>query len=216
MSKTLDFTPKEFQDILKKTSKLILQQYRNVGTQKGFNAPAQAEVATWFNESLPLLGMDIEPLFEEIQQKVIDIATGNLGPNMYGYVMSGGNQISTVAEFIMSTVNQNNTRWHLAPAMAEIEKRVVAWASEMVDFAPNAGGAMTSGGSEANLAGLTVARNIFFKKFDIKQNGLFGLNLLRFIAQWKRIIVLTKALRFWVSGQNISAKFPQMPILRLI
>jgi aromatic-L-amino-acid/L-tryptophan decarboxylase len=175
MNKTLDFSTEEFQGILQKTSDLILEQYRNIGTLKGYNAPPQPEVETWFDESLPMLGMAIEPLFEEMQRKVIDIATGNLGSNMYGYVMSGGNQISTVAEFIMSTVNQNNARWHLAPAMAEIEKRVVAWASEMVDFAPNAGGAMTSGGSEANLAGLTVARNIFFKKYDIKQNGLFGL-----------------------------------------
>jgi glutamate/tyrosine decarboxylase-like PLP-dependent enzyme len=89
--------------------------------------------------------------------------------------MSGGNQISTVAELLLSTVNQNNTKWHLAPAMTEIEKRVIKWAAEMIDYTPNAGGAMVSGGSEANLAGLTVARNIFFKKFDIKRNGLFGM-----------------------------------------
>jgi glutamate/tyrosine decarboxylase-like PLP-dependent enzyme len=31
-----------------------------------------------------------------------------------------------------------------------------------------------SGGSAANLAGLTVARNIFFEKLDIRKNGLFG------------------------------------------
>jgi glutamate/tyrosine decarboxylase-like PLP-dependent enzyme len=44
----------------------------------------------------------------------------------------------------------------------------------MIDYTSEAGGAMVSGGSEANLAGLTVARNIFFKKFDIKRKGLFG------------------------------------------
>lgn len=175
MNKTLDFSHEEFQDILQKTSDLILEQYRNIDSQKGYNAPAQPEVESWFDEPLPLSGMDIEPLFEEMQAKVIDSATGNLGLNMYAYVMSGGNQISTVAELILSTVNQNNARWHLAPAMAEIEKRVINWAAEMVDFAPSAGGGITSGGSEANLVGLTVARNIFFKKFDIKQNGLFGL-----------------------------------------
>lgn len=175
MNKTLDFSHEEFQDILQKTSDLILKQYRSIDSLKGYNAPAQTEVASWFDEPLPLSGMDIEPLFEEMQAKVIDSATGNLGLNMYAYVMSGGNQMSTVAELILSTVNQNNARWHLAPAMAEIEKRVINWASVMVDFAPTAGGGITSGGSEANLVGLTVARNIFFKKFDIKQNGLFGL-----------------------------------------
>lgn len=175
MNKNLDFSTEEFEGILQKTTQLILEQYRNVGSLKGYNAPPQPEVETWFDEPLPMSGKAIEPLFEEMQHKVIDTATGNLGSNMYAYVMSGGNQMSTIAEFILSTVNQNNARWHLAPAMAEIEKRVVAWGSEMVDFAQGAGGAMTSGGSEANLAGLTVARNIFFRKYDIKQNGLFGL-----------------------------------------
>jgi glutamate/tyrosine decarboxylase-like PLP-dependent enzyme len=82
--------------------------------------------------------------------------------------------MSTVADFLASTINQNNTRWHLAPMMAEIEKRVVKWTAEMIDFTPEAGGAMVSGGSEANLAGLTVARNIFFRDLDLKNKGLFG------------------------------------------
>jgi aromatic-L-amino-acid/L-tryptophan decarboxylase len=79
-----------------------------------------------------------------------------------------------VADFLASTINQNNTRWHLAPMMAEIEKRVVKWTAEMIDFTPEAGGAMTTGGSDANLAGLTVARNIFFRDLDLKNKGLFG------------------------------------------
>jgi aromatic-L-amino-acid/L-tryptophan decarboxylase len=174
MKNTLDYSPKEFEKILQKTTKIVVERYKNIETLKGFNAPTQETVEAWFDEALPLDGMAIDPLFQEMQHKVMDSATGNLGMNMYAYVMSGGNQISTAAELIMSTVNQNNARWHLAPAMAEIEKRVVKWAAEIVDFTPDAGGAMVSGGSEANLAGLTVARNIFFKHLDIKQNGLFG------------------------------------------
>jgi glutamate/tyrosine decarboxylase-like PLP-dependent enzyme len=58
--------------------------------------------------------------------------------------------------------------------MTEIEKCVVKWTAEMIHYAPNAGGAMVSGGSAATLAGLTVARNIFFKKLDLNKNGLFG------------------------------------------
>lgn len=44
----------------------------------------------------------------------------------------------------------------------------------MIGFTPNAGGAMVSGGSEATLAGLTVARSVFFKNLDLTKNGLFG------------------------------------------
>jgi aromatic-L-amino-acid decarboxylase len=175
MNNTLDFSQEEFQKILEKTSEIILEQYDKLSTQKGFNVSSQAEVESWFDESLPLTGKDSFELLQEVQTKVFDSATGNLGLNMYAYVMSGGNQMSTVAELLSSTINQNNTKWHLAPAMTEIEKRVVKWTAEMINYTPNAGGAMVSGGSEGNLAGLTVARNIFFKKFDIKKNGLFGM-----------------------------------------
>lgn len=172
---TLDFSQEEFSRILEKTSSMILEKYANLDAIKGFNVNTQEEVESWFDEPLPQVGKDSFELLDEVKTKVFDSATGNLGMNMYAYVMSGGNQMSTIAEFLLSTVNQNNTKWHLAPAMAEIEKRVVKWTAEMIDYTPNAGGAMVSGGSEANLAGLTVARNVFFKKLDIKRNGLFGM-----------------------------------------
>ncbi len=175
MNNTLDYTQEEFQQILEKTSSMILEKYANLNAIKGFNVNSQEEVESWFDEPLPLQGKDSLALLQEAKTKVLDSATGNLGLNMYAYVMSGGNQMSTVAELLLSTVNQNNTKWHLAPAMTEIEKRVVKWTAEMIDYTPNAGGAMVSGGSEANLAGLTVARNIFFKKLDIRRNGLFGM-----------------------------------------
>jgi aromatic-L-amino-acid/L-tryptophan decarboxylase len=174
MNKSLDFTPKTFKKVLDKTTKMLQDQYANLETQKGFNAPNQEELARWFDEPLPREGGDSLQLLDEVKTKVFDASTGNMGPNMYAYVMSGGNQMSTIAEFLMSTINQNNTKWHLAPAMTEIEKRVVRWTAEMLDFTPEAGGAMVSAGSEANLAGLTIARNVFFKKLDIKRKGLFG------------------------------------------
>jgi len=176
MNHTLDYTPEEFQNILQQTSTLILEQYKNIASIKGFHSHPQKEVESWFDEPLPLNGKNTSDLLKEVQQRVIEPATGNFGLNMYAYVMAGGNQMSTIAELIASTVNQNNTKWHLAPSMTEIERRVVKWTAEMIHFTPDAGGAMVSGGSEANLAGLTVARNVFFKNNDIKANGLFGMN----------------------------------------
>ena len=174
MTDSLDYSLQEFQQILDKTSELLITQYANLETQKGFNAPPQETLESWFDEPLPRTGSDPLQLLDEAKNKVFDASTGNMGPNMYAYVMGGGNQMSTIAEFLMSTINQNNTKWHLAPAMTEIEKRVVKWTAEMIGYTPEAGGTMTSGGSEANLAGLTIARNIFFEKLDIKKNGLFG------------------------------------------
>ncbi len=175
MENSLDFSSDQWAEMVHQTSELILQHYQNLSSIHGFNVESQAEVASWFDEPLPFNSSSFSDLLPKLKTHILDSATGNLGENMYAYVMSGGNQVSTLAEFLMSTVNQNNAKWHLAPAMAEIEKRVVHWAAEMIGLDTQAGGAMVSGGSEANLAGLTVARNIFFRRYDIKKKGLFGI-----------------------------------------
>lgn len=175
MNDTLDYTGQEFAAILQRTTDIVLDQYARAGDQPGFHAFAQKEVEAWFDEPLPQQGIDAHALLDVVKEKVLDTATGNLGPNMYAYVMTGGNQISTVADFLASTINQNATKWHLGPAMTEIEKRVVKWAAEMIGYTGAAGGVMVSGGSAATLTGLTVARNIFFRQHNINKNGLFGL-----------------------------------------
>lgn len=172
---SLDYSPEQFQDLLRKTEQIVLQLYADAPQQKGFHAYEPREVTAWFDEALPQRASDPLALLDEVKTKVLDTATGNLGPNMYAYVMAGGNQVSTIADFLTSTINQNATKWHLGHAMTEIEKRVVKWTAEMLGYTADAGGVMVSGGSAATLTGLTVARNVFFRERKINQHGLFGL-----------------------------------------
>ncbi|MEO1654003.1 MAG: aminotransferase class I/II-fold pyridoxal phosphate-dependent enzyme [Bacteroidota bacterium] len=172
---SLDLEPSAFQQILEASKQLILEQYQDLFTQKAYHDFSQKEVASWFDETLPQQGMNPKELFAFVREKVLARATNNLGPHMYAYVMAGGNQISTIAESLATTVNQNVTKWHLAPVMTEIEKSVIRWTGEMLDLPHHQGGVMISGGSAANLTGLTVARNIFFEKEGIKEKGLFGM-----------------------------------------
>ncbi len=51
---------------------------------------------------------------------------------------------------------QTGLRWQ--PASCQIEVTVARWLGEMVGFAPNAAGYLTTGGSWANLVGLAIAR----------------------------------------------------------
>ena len=173
-NESLDLSLEEFEQLLGQSSKLVINQYQGLNEKKAYHDFTQAEVESWFDEPLPSDGKSNSELLEEVRKKVLATATNNLGPHMYGYVMSGGNQVSTVAELLATTINQNATKWHLAPAISEIEKRVIRWTTEMIGYAPDAGGVLVSGGSAANLTGLTVARNIFFEKKNIKQEGLFG------------------------------------------
>lgn len=174
MESSLDFTPSHFKKLLDTTTELILKQFENLNKLDGYNDFPQSEVESWFNEALPLEGMDVSNLLHFVQEKVLNTATGNLGPHMYAYVMSGGNQTAIIAEKLATTINQNQTKWHLAPALNEIEKRVVSWTAELLGFPQDSGGVLVSGGSAANLTGLTVGRNILFEKQNIRREGLFN------------------------------------------
>lgn len=175
MSNSLDFTPKHFEKLLNQTSELVLNQHANVENKKAYHYYPQSEVEGWFDEKLPQDGMAPEQVLDIFKENVMDKATNNLGPYMYAYVMAGGSQMSLLAEKLTATINQNVGKWHLGPSVSEIEKRVVQWAGELTTFGKESGGVMVSGGSAANLAGLTVARNIFFEKHNVREKGLFGM-----------------------------------------
>lgn len=171
---TLDLDNKAFRELLEKSNQLVLEQFGQVQEQPGYHNYKQEEVASWFDEALPEEATEMDELFQFVRDRVLNTATGNFGPHMYAYVMAGGTQISVVAEQLAATINQNLGKWHLGPAMNEIEQLVVNWGAEMLAYPQTAGGIMVSGGSAANLAGLTVARNIFFEKLQVRKKGLFG------------------------------------------
>ena len=171
----MDFSLETFQELLAKTADIVLEQFADLPEQKGYHSPDQEEVASWFADPIPEKAGDPHEILEFVREKVIKTATGNTGTNMYAYVMAGGNQMGILSEQLSATINQNVGKWHLAPALTEIEKRVIQWTGELLGIGSNAGGVMVSGGSGANLTGLTVARNIYFQQDEIRKKGLFNM-----------------------------------------
>jgi aromatic-L-amino-acid decarboxylase len=104
------------------------------------------------------------PLSEEgLGESILDdltAITAHLRANTgrrFPYVVGSGEPIAALGDLYASIVNQNVTAWRSAPAAVSIERTVVSWLADAVgcsDF----GGALTSGGSLANLMGLAMAR----------------------------------------------------------
>ena len=202
MRNSLDFDNNIFKSLLDKSTDLIIKEYGALDNQIGYHDISQKEVESWFNEKVPTNGMPADEVLKIVKEKIYDTATGNLGPNMYAYVMSGGNQISIIADKLSSAINQNVTKWHLAPAITEIDKRVIEWASEIIGFGDKVGGFIGSSGSSANLDGLTVARNIFFEKQNIRANGLFGFKPFRVYCSDETHSSIDKSIQLLGIGTN--------------
>ncbi|MFT4582364.1 MAG: aromatic-L-amino-acid decarboxylase [Gammaproteobacteria bacterium] len=171
----LDRPLDDFQRDLAQCVDLIVERYRTLYDTNAHPGIEAETVREWFNEALPEAGLEMDEVLREVDDKVLAHPTMNIGTKMFAYVMSGGNQASVAADLIASALNKNAAKWHLAPSMTEIERRVIAWAAEFIGLEEHTGGAIVSSGSAANLTGLTVARNLFAEKFAVREKGLFGL-----------------------------------------
>lgn len=172
---SLDQSLSDFKDLLQRGTDLIIDRYDGMDQAKAYAGYTPEEVCGWFNEPIPQKAMENDALLDLVKTRILDTATLNFGPNMFAYVMAGGTQVSVLAEMLSSSINQNVAKWHSAPVMSEIEKRVIQWGAEFIGYDKQAGGVLCSGGSAGNLTGLNVARNLFFEKQNIRERGLFGM-----------------------------------------
>jgi len=207
-SNSLDKPLEEFRRNLNHAVDLIIERYRTMCEANGHPGIPEETVRRWFAEPLPAHGTDFDDVLGFVDDTVIAHPTMNLGTKMFAYVMSGGNQVSVIADLLVSALNQNPAKWHLAPSMTEIERRVIAWTAEFIGVDNGAGGAIVSGGSAANLTGLTVARNLFAEKLQVRTRGLFGCNPLIVYASTQTHASVEKSIELLGLGSDNFRKLP--------
>jgi glutamate/tyrosine decarboxylase-like PLP-dependent enzyme len=94
---------------------------------------------------------------------------GNIHPRFWGWVEGTGTPFCMLAEMLAAGVNPDlGAGDHVANY---VEAQVLDWLKEMLGYPAEASGLLVSGGSMANLTGLTVARNTM-AEFDVRQHGL--------------------------------------------
>ncbi|HYF51130.1 MAG TPA: pyridoxal-dependent decarboxylase [Planctomycetota bacterium] len=79
-------------------------------------------------------------------------------PLFLGYVTPPALALGAAGDAMAAIINQNVSFAALSPIGSALESIVVGWLADIIGFADNAGGVLTSGGSEANLYALSVAR----------------------------------------------------------
>jgi glutamate/tyrosine decarboxylase-like PLP-dependent enzyme len=133
--------------------------------------PQQSEetMATLFDGPLPLEGADPDELLSIIQDQLLPGTTNLLHPRWMAYVLAGSLPLAGLTGALVSALNLTP----YDPANTRLTKTVTRWLGEMVGFAPDAAGYITTGGSWANLVGLAVAR-VRRAGWDVRVEGLDG------------------------------------------
>ncbi len=127
--------------------------------------------------SLPRDPSSAEAVYQDFQQLVQPYVTGNLHPRFMGWVHGGGNPVGMLAELLAGAMNANLGGRDHAPI--EIERQVIAWAAEMLDFPADASGVLVTGTSIANLIGVLVARSACLGP-SVRRDGVGGSRLVAY------------------------------------
>lgn len=171
---SLDFSPELLKKLIIRSAGIIEEWYASgLRNSKIYRDYSPREIRSLFDEEMPLEGADPEHLLEIIRKDVFKTSNFNPSPNYYGYITGGGNHASIVAELLRVSLNQNNLKWHSAPANSEIEKIVIKWICQFINYPEDAGGVLVSGGSVANFLNLAVMRKTMCPD-DVSGEGLYG------------------------------------------
>ncbi len=110
-------------------------------------------------ECLPEKGTPIEELFSLLDKLIVPNIVKNSHPLFLAYVTPPALDIASIGEAVASILNQNIMFNSTSPIGTCLEQTVVDWLCEICGYeGKRRGGILTSGGSEANLYGLAVAR----------------------------------------------------------
>jgi len=198
---SLDGDLKTFRNDLTQASEVAVRLYERLDQTRITPAKTRAQIASLFDEPLPEEPQLMESILNEVESQILANSTLYLSPRFFGYINSGGNQASILAELLAAAVNQILSLWHFSPAASEVERRVIQWIAQFIGYPAQAGGCLLSGGSAGNLVGLAVARKQK-APFDADSLGMRGGPLLSVYASQEVHASVDKAMTILGLGSD--------------
>jgi aromatic-L-amino-acid decarboxylase len=150
----------------------------------------ETEVAALIDQGFPQGGDSLEQLVEQITRATGRYSRRTAHPGFFGWIAPSGLPSDPLAYALMGMLNENVGGYWASPVGTTIEKTVIRWLADLVDFPAQAQGVFMSGGSMANMCGIASA---CAKRFG---PGFRSQGLAAFSLESRPVILCSRAAHF--------------------
>ena len=119
--------------------------------------PVPEGVDRRFRTAVPTTGTGAEGAYQDFLEMVLPYPTGLHHPRFWGWAGGTGSPLGMMAAALGA--GMNSVPGNFNDGAARVEAQLLSWMKSLMGFPPEASGIITSGGSVANIVGLTVARD---------------------------------------------------------
>lgn len=150
-----------------------------------------------FDAPMPHGPSPLSEVYRAVTETVMPYPMGNIHPRFWSWYMGASNFTGALGDFLAAIQGSNlGGGNHAAAAM---DQQVVNWCKQMMGFPASASGTLVSGGSMANIIGLTIARNVK-AGVDVRELG---------------VAAIARPLRYYASDQVHSCHRKAIELLGL-
>ena len=119
---------------------------------------SRTELAARFAEPLPSHGRPVAEIVARLRDEVLPDCNHLYHPRYIGHQVSAPLPAAIWMESVTAALNQSLAVWEMSPVATVIEHQVIHWLTTLAGYGPQAGGTLTTGGTEATFTALLAAR----------------------------------------------------------
>ena len=133
----------------------MLDYLQHIRDEPAWRQPTTG-VKTHFNQPLPRDGQPVSEVYAEFLQYILPYNKGNVHPRFFGWVQTTGSALGMLADMLASGMTPNVAMGDHAAMY--VDRQVVDWCKQLLNFPADGSGILVSGATMANLTALLVAR----------------------------------------------------------
>lgn len=175
-----------------------------------------AEVRARYREGPPDGPSALRDVYGELTETLMPYPMGNIHPRFWAWYMGSSNYTGALGDFLAAVLGSNLGGGNHAAAL--MDSQVADWLRQMIGLPEGSGATLVSGGTMANIVGLTVARGVKAAEagVDVREEGVAAIERpLRFYASDQAHSCHQKAVEVLGLGRRALTLLPTDDALRL-